>query len=375
MSKGMSTSSIGIIAVLGVAVVIGWMTYQNMAGAGATERIDSMVATEENRAVLETVKRTLKTDLIYSSQDSSMKVAGSGGGENCGYTGIRYWVVGGILTAPTEEEVLCSLSNSTLSFMKGFITAEREQYASKDVTISDYDCVGSYNPSEGVCYPYPDRTVEVADAFENGLTGGTIEVRGKGGQTDRYEGNIVADIAPNQFWSIYYTLYNFFEQNMFNIIVTSSVRDTCTQDTLKSKKIIDGVEEACQKLYEEYCGTTEAEQEKCCINVTCEIECPEPGQADAEVDTRVCVQTDPPEAFNKELCFEPKHTDGGESSAENPSGNLIAQGTTTGSYRVRIDVKDECHKIITEECQDCYLEWSLYIADNIGTNCEVVDVE
>ncbi len=364
--KGMSTSSIGIIAVLGVAVVIGWMTYQNMAGAGTQERITSITASEENRAVLETVKRTLKTDLIYSSQEGSMDVAIAGGGENCGITGTRHWVADGELTAPTEEEVLCSLSNTSLSLMKEFVVKEREHYASKGVIISDYDCVGSYNPSEAACYPYLERDVEVADAFQNGLTGGTIEVTGKENQKDRYEGNIVADIAPNQFWPIYYTLFNFISGDMFNIIVTSTVREVCTDDDiLVSEKVILGVEEACRQLHEEFCGS---DIENCCINVTCEIECPVPT---AEVDSSSCFNSQAPQPFTKELCFNPKHTDGVESSSEYPTGHLVAQGTTVGSYRVRIDVIDECHKLNAKD----YLDWRLYIVDTIGTNCEVVDVE
>ncbi len=362
--KGMSTSSIGIIAVLGVAVVIGWMTYQNMAGAGAQDRITDITASEENRAVLETVKRTLKTDLIYSSQEGSMDVAIAGGGENCGITGTRYWVANGELTAPTEEEVLCSLSNTSLSLMKEFVMKEREHYESKGVIISDYDCVGSYNPSEAACYPYLERNVEVADAFQNGLTGGTIEVTGKENQKDRYEGNIVADIAPNQFWPIYYTLFNFISGDMFNIIVTSTVREVCTDDEISdSEKVLLGVEEACRKLQEEFCGS---DIENCCINVTCEIECPDPT---AEVDGVSCFNSQTPEPFTKELCFDPKHTDGVEGSSLDSTGHLIAQGTTVGSYRVRIDVVDECHKLNAKD----YLDWRLYIVDTIGTNCEVVD--
>ena len=366
MSKGMSTSSIGIIAVLAVAVVIGWMTYQNMAGAGATDRIDSITATEENRAVLETVKRTLKTDLIYSSQEGSMDVAIAGGGDNCGITGTRHWVTDGEFTGPTEEEVLCSLSNTSLSLMKEFVTKEREHYESKGVTISDYDCVGSYNPSEAACYPYLQRDVGVSDALQNGLTGGTIEVTGKENQKDRYEGNIVADIAPNQFWPIYYTLYNFISEDMFNIIVSSTVREECTDNTIStSQKVIDGVEEACQKLREEFCGS---DIENCCINVTCMIDCPDPT---ADVDSVSCFDGQAPQPFTKELCFDPKHTDGGDSSVDDPSGHLIAQGTTLGSYRVKIDVVDECHKLNAKD----YLDWRLYIVDTIGTNCQVVDVE
>ncbi|MEA3344037.1 MAG: hypothetical protein U9Q92_07800 [archaeon] len=363
MKKGMSTSSIGIIAVLGVAVVVGWMTYQNMAGSGATDRIDQVTTTTESRALLETVKRTLKTDLIYSSQEGSMDVAIAGGGDNCGITGTRHWVSGGEFTAPTEEEVLCSLSNTSHSLMSQFVIKEREQYDSKNVLISDYDCLGSYNPSEEACYPYIGRDIPVADAFQNGLTGGTIEVKGKGGQQDRYEGNIVADIAPNQFWPIYYTLYNFIRDD-FNIIVTSTLRDECPDDTLStSQKVIDGVEEACKKLHEEFCGS---DIENCCINVTCEIECPKPGE---DVSSESCFDGLAPEPFNKELCFEPKHTDEGKSSDKSPSGLLIAQGTTVGSYRVKIDAVDECHKLNAKD----YLDWRLYIVDTLGTNCEVVD--
>ncbi len=361
MKRGVSTSSLGIIAVLCVAVGVGWMTYQNMAGTGVTDRITGVTASEETRALVETVKRTLKTDLIYSSQEASMKVASAGGGD----TGTRYWRVGKEFTAPTEEEVLYVVSNSTLNLMNKFVRTEREQYASQKVQISDYDCVGSYNPSEEACYPYLGRDPEIADAFQNGLTGGTIEATGKDGQKDRYEGNIIADIAPNEFWPIYYTLYNFIRDE-FNVIVTSTVRDECPDDTLStSQKIIDGVEEACKKLQEEFCGD---DLENCCINVTCEIECPDP---DEPVDTSTCFQTEPPEPLAVDLCFEPKHTDEGKNSGETPSGQLIAQGTTTGSYRVLVSATDECHKL---DAQD-YLEWKLYIVDSIGTNCEVVDGE
>ncbi len=364
MKKGVSTSSLGIIAVLCVAVGIGWMTYQNMAGTGVTDRITDVTTTEETRALVETVKRTLKTDLIYSSQEASMKVAAAGGGEKCGYTGIRYWRVGKF-TGPSQNEVLCAQSNATLNLMNKFVRTEREQYASQNVQISDYDCVGSYNPSEEACYPYLGRDSEIADAFQNGLTGGTIEATGKEGQKDRYEGNIVADIAPNEFWPIYYTLYNFVKDE-FNVVVTSSVRDECPDDTLgTSQKIINGVEKACKKLQEEFCGD---DLENCCVNVTCKIECPDPNEP---VNTATCFQTDPPESLNVFLCFEPKHTDEGKSSDETPSGQLIAQGTTTGSYRVLVSACDECHKLDAEN----YLEWKLYIVDTIGTNCEVVDGE
>lgn len=367
MKKGMSTSSIGLIAVLGVTILVGWLTYQNMAGVGVQERIDDTLETTTGRTLLETVKRTIKTDLTYASQDASLKIAAAGGGENCGYTGTRYWVTDGVLTAPTEREVLCSLSNTTLSLMNKFVDTEREQYEPQNVRIADYDCAGSYNPSEEASYKYRTRVPEIADAFQNSLNGGIIEVEGKNGQKDRYEGDIVADVAPNQFWPIYYTLYNYINEDMFNIITTSTVRAECTDDSkTTSQKIIDGVEEACNKLREEFCGS----DVNCDIEVECEIECPDPLKP---VDTSSCFDGHETEPFNKELCFDPKHTDDKGSITPSPSGNLVAQGTTTGSYRVRIDVIDTNHKIITEECKDCYLDWTLYIVDTIGTNCEVVD--
>lgn len=360
MSKGISTSSIGLITVLGIAIIIGWMTYQSMAGTAPQERITDKTSSEQSRELLETVKRTLKTDLIYSSQEASLDVAIAGGGENCGVSGTRYWIADGKKTIPTEEEVLCSLSNTSLANMNEFVKKEKQQYASKGVQISKYNCVGSYNPSEAVSSPYLERKIDISDAFQSGLTGGSIDVTGKGEQKDRYDGNIMADAAPNQFWPIYYTLANFVRDD-FNIVVTSTVRTECTDDTLTTgQKIIDGVEEACKKLREEFCGS---DTENCCIKVNCVIECPTP---DAPVTSESCYNSQTPEPFNKKLCFEKKHTDG---DATNPSGLLVAQGSTTGSYRVKIDVIDECHKINAKD----YLDWRLYIVDTLGTNCEVVD--
>jgi len=220
--KGISYSTVVILALLGILLVSIWSYTQLSSGSQYSGTYTSRSNQDIAVSRLELAKRFLTQNLIFSSQASSLAVAANGGTQFPN----TYWYCGGNPTPPELGEVQYALSNKTLSLLNAYVdTIPDSELAKSGVQVSDYGCTGVYDPGHTDCMNQDSSTCE---SFQTtGTEGGTIQVTTP--SPVQYSGDITADNTNNRFWWMYYRLFDDAQNNGLPRAMAAGVRASCNQ--------------------------------------------------------------------------------------------------------------------------------------------------
>jgi hypothetical protein len=335
--RGVDVTVIGLVAFLGIAAMVGWIIYQGSVG---TERAWTIIGSSERGKAftqLENVKRTLTQDLVFSAHQASLIVASQGGS----YVSQRYWMCGE-KSAPTENEVLFALSNTSSGIMQAYINATDF----KNATVKGYKCAGVYDPGEDLCSQSSSTDCEI---FSSSATTGRIDIWAP--ERLSYEGSLQNEISSNRFFWIYHRLKKVFDANRFKGWATGYLRDHCLEPTPDEEKVRAAMFFACDELQKEFDQY---------VNVTCKELC-------VSADQAVCLNELPCEVpkIEKSLCFENAQSFSGKGEAEQPNKGKISLQASTGSLGVEIRLKDEKYNIPGTEGVLEPMVWNLRVVTSL----------
>lgn len=314
--RGVDVTVIGLVAFLGVAAMVSWIIYQGSVG---TERAWEIIGSSERGKAftqLENVKRTLSQELAYSAHQSSLIVAAQGGS----YVSQRYWMCGES-SAPSENEVLFALSNSSSGILQAYINATEF----KNVTVKGYKCAAVYDPGEERCSQQSSAECEV---FGSSTTAGRIDIWEPARLS--YEGSLEKEISSNRFFWVYHRLKAVFDANRFVGWATGYLRDHCLEPTPDAEKVSAAVQFACdelQKQFDQY------------VEVNCTELC-------ASEDQAACLNELPCEVaeMERDLCYSGAQSLSGKTEPTERKGRLSLQAST-GSFGVEIKITDNKYNI------------------------------
>ncbi|RLD97464.1 MAG: hypothetical protein DRI92_05610, partial [Aquificota bacterium] len=233
-------SVVVIIALLGVLGTVLWSTYQiSFGGLGSGLGANTIEEFKREAAAtkLDVAKMFLQQDLTFSTIQSALKIAANGGTEK-----ETYWFCGDEYIPPEPEEVIYALSSAGLNNMQSYVSNLREKGGLVDlgVNVSDYNCMGIYDPGEDVCDRKDSSECEYLWATATGDN--IIEVKDPVYMADA--DNLVAYFGSNRFYWIYWRLYNYNYTEDIQKKIQNSIKG-CVDNTkeliIKVKKILEGI--------------------------------------------------------------------------------------------------------------------------------------
>lgn len=323
--KGIAFSSLAMVAVIGVGAIVGYMALQAESGVWRREQISRKRSLSQPRATLETVKRFSAINLKVASKTAALDVAEAGGTLGGG----RYWWSGNPPkpTPPSLKQVSYALSVKANRGYNSYLQGTRESFSQYGVDINDCDCVGINAPQESNCVP---KDSEGCESFKSFAQDQLISVEEVAGTKDRYRGNLATDVGGNRFYWTYYNTKRGMEE--LQGWVNQRLAQECPGPEEDLAKLRTSINHGCQQLQKQMFDDQ--------VEVDCKITCLD--------TTSSCLNSKTASSFNKDTCW--------------------AQGTTSGSFRLNINVTDYKYTVNGEN-----LNWNLMAALDAGQNCEVVD--
>ncbi|MEA3343407.1 MAG: hypothetical protein U9Q92_04525 [archaeon] len=197
MKHGYSTSTIAVVALIGVAVFLAWTSYQSTAGVNYSKRItDSQSSVRSN---MEAIKGISGPALMHASNDAALSVAESGGGMGT----ERIWFCDGVRAPPTFHELLYSLSDETLGNLNSYLDDSTAVFKDLGIKVEPYSCAGTYPEVVYMC-PQTDYP-KSCDGWNLTSTGGSL-FSNEDGTVHKYVGDIISEVEYNRFFWMYYRL-------------------------------------------------------------------------------------------------------------------------------------------------------------------------
>jgi len=220
MQKGISYSTVVILALLGILLVSIWSYSQLSSGAQYAGTYSSRTSQDIAVSRLELAKRFLTQNLVFSSQAASLAVAANGGTQFPN----TYWYCGGQPTPPQLSEVQAALSNQSLNLLNSYVsTIPDSELAKAGIQVSNYGCTAVYDPGQINCMQQDSTRCE---GFQTtGTNGGTIQVTTP--SAVQYNGDITADNTNNRFFWMYYKLYDDTMKNGLPRALAAATRASC----------------------------------------------------------------------------------------------------------------------------------------------------
>jgi len=329
MKKGISFSIIPIIALLGVLSLSIWSAYQLSIGSKYSQTYTEISKPDTSSFKIETIKNLLKQSLIYSSTQSSLGVARSGGSP---YP-ITYWYCNKMVNAPKIEEVNSAVSESSLEYLNSYIENSKEEgksFEMKDVNISDYTCIGIYDPGKSSCDKSSSSDCEYF--WTTGTGEDVIEVKEPSYMSEKDD--IVCIIEKNRFYWIYHRIYQDTKNNPISNQIQSEILDICLED-FDVNDIEEILTRACQR-YENLLDNH--------VECSWEIPCFEKTRKD-------CINSECTRSPHEELCYP-------EVSGVNKQ--KISFQSWEGSLKFKIKLVDNKYLITTNKKELVPLVWNLW---------------
>jgi len=323
--KGIAFSSLAMVAVIGVGAIVGYMALQAKSGVWRREQISKKRTLSQPRATLETVKRFSAINLKVASKTAALDVASAGGTLGGG----RYWWSGNPPkpTPPSLDQVNYALSVKANRGYNSYLQGTRNGFSQYGVKVNDCDCVGINAPKESKC---PPQDSEGCESFKSYAQDQLISVEEVSGAKDRYRGNLAADVAGNRFYWTYYNTKRGMKK--LQSWVNNKLGQICDGPESDRAKLQSSINHGCDQLDRKMFDDN--------VEVSCNITC---------LDTSgSCLNSETASSFDKDTCW--------------------AQGTTSGSFRLNVNVTDYKYTVNGE-----HLTWNLMAALEAGQNCEVVD--
>ncbi len=220
MQKGIAYSTVVIVALLGILLVSVWSYTQLSSGAQYSGTYTSRQNQDVAISRLETAKRFLTQNLVFSAQSSSLDVAANGGTQYA----ASYWYCDSKPTPPEINEVNYALSAGTLNYLNSYVASIPNSDLSKiGIQVSNYGCSGIYDPGQINCDQQDSSHCETFSA--SGMQGGNIQITTP--SAVQYSGSITADATNNRFYWIYYKLYDDTKNTGLLRTIASGLRASC----------------------------------------------------------------------------------------------------------------------------------------------------
>ena len=363
MQKGIAYSTVVIVALLGILLVSIWSYSQLSLGAQYSGTYTSRQSQDISLSRLETAKRFLTQNLVFSAQSSSIEIADNGGSQFA----TTYWYCDSEPTPPEINEVNFALSSGTLNFLNAYVASIPNSELSKiGVQVSNYGCAGIYDPGQINC---DQKDSSHCESFTtSGTQGGTIQITTP--SQVQYSGSITADATSNRFYWIYYRLYTDTKNSGLLNAIASGLRDACTNAGQSAAGRLDfALSKVCdhyETLLAEPDGTkyvqcqlqvlcTDTASPVACVNTPCERSQPE----------SLCWQTASQSPINGEQAI--------SDFVNNLGGRAVsAQGAFAG-IRIKVTLTDTKINIPSSEGLQP-LVWNLWAETQIGNQeCRPID--
>lgn len=340
--RGIDISAVGIVALLGISVFLGWGVSQLSTGLGTSTEISETTSQGTIFAELENTKRSVTQDIVFSAHQASLAVAAQGGS----YVAQRYWMCGEP-QPPEPEEVLYAMSEKTGEILEAYVN--ETSLKEKGIDIYGYDCSAIYEPGVEKCL---GKDSSQCESFSPSAIDGKIELA-EGNAKISYKGDLMEDADSNRFWWLYYNLYDAIKDDMFRSWVAEDMQADCPDVTPSVEKIDGGIEYACEKLKRAFDDYVEVECAPTCL------------KGDMSCLNSECAPPEVPPACYSEMSF-----DSDKASAEE---KLSFQGVS-GSAGIEVTITDNKFNIPGPDASLEPLVWTLELVTNFdGQECNPIN--
>jgi hypothetical protein len=354
--KGIAYSVIVIVAMLGVLMLTVWSYTELSTGAKYRGTVSGLNPKDVAITKLEMTKRFLTQDLTFSSQDSALVIAASGGTSG----GATYWYCNRNPVPPEKEEVLYALSNLTLKNMNAYVEGLKEgEIKKQSIAVNKYGCCGIIDPGQLDCLPKDSSKCEY---FQSTATqGGSITITDPEYVTDT--GDLFSDNNADRFFWMYYKLYKDTKANTPMNIITADILANCRGPQTMDAK----VKAAIGKLCDHYTKDVFDKYVECSYEINC-----------LSTSSPISCLNEPCDVKEKtpQLCFKLQSVAGLDSDLSKlvAGGVVKAQGGSIAGVKFKIKLTDTKFNIPSSKGLQP-LVWNLwFVMDIAPQECRPIDL-
>jgi hypothetical protein len=363
MQKGIAYSTVVIVALLGILLVSIWSYSQLSSGAQYSGTYTSRQSQDISISRLETAKRFLTQNLVFSVQSSSLDIAANGGTQYA----TTYWYCDSEPTPPETSEVNYALSTGTLNFLNSYVaTIPNSELSKIGIQVSNYGCAGIYDPGQINCDQQDSSHCESFSA--SGMQGGNIQVTTP--SPVQYSGSITADATSNRFYWIYYRLYTDTKNSGLLRTIASGLRDSCPTGQNSAGRLDFALSKVCshyETLLAEPDGTkyVKCQMQILCADTANPVSCVNTPCQRPQAPQSLCWQTASQSPINGAQAV--------SDFANNLGGSAVSAQGAFASIRVKITLTDTKFNIPSSEGLQP-LVWNLWAESQIDNQqCRPID--